>query len=356
MNNKKNSIIMLHAVSKIVIVCAAIFIIYFVGTKVYDYSYKFMAKTPAEDVVVKTVDIKIPKGTSSKEIAKILHDNELINNTYYFLVYTKLSGKDNFQYGNYTLNTGMTDEEIARILTTQGAKKETIKFTIPEGYTVAQIAKKLSKENICKESEFLDAVNNIAYDYKFTDKIPDRNLKLQGYLFPSTYEIYTDATAKDIVSIMLKQFDKVFKDEYYDRAEELGYSIDDIITIASIIEREVRVDEEREMVASVIYNRLDKPMKLQMCSTVMYALGKPRERLLLSDLDIKSPYNTYLNSGLPAGPIANPGERSIEAALYPAESDYLYFSLRNAETGEHEFNENLEAHNKVKGKLQKEFY
>lgn len=355
MNNKKKSGMILHVLSKTVIVCAAIFIIYFVGTKVYDYSYKFMAKTPAEDVVVKTVDIQISKGTSSKEIAKILHENGLINNTYYFLIYSKLSGKDNFKYGDYTLNTGMTDEEIARILTTQGAKKETNKFTIPEGYTVAQIAKKLAKENICSESDFMDAVNNVAYDYRFIDNIPDRKIKLQGYLFPSTYEIYTDATAKDIVSIMLKQFDKVFKDEYYDKAEELGYSIDEIITIASIIEREVRVDTERELVSSVIYNRLDEPMKLQMCSTVMYALDKPRDRLLLADLEIESPYNTYLNSGLPVGPIANPGERSIEAALNPAETDYLYFSLMNAETGEHEFNKTLEAHNKVKGKLQKEF-
>lgn len=355
MSNKKNSVIILHALSKIVIVCASIFLLYFVGKKVYNFSYNFMAKTPAEDVVVKTVDIKIPKGTTSKEIAEILHDNGLINNTYYFLVYSKLSGKDNFKYGDYTLNTGMTDDEIARILTTQGAKKETIKFTIPEGYTVVQIAKKLSKENICKESEFLDAVNNVAYDYKYFDEIPDRNLKLQGYLFPSTYEIYTDATAKDIVSIMLKQFDKVFKDEYYDRAEELGYSVDEIITMASIIEREVRVDSERELVSSVIYNRLNKPMKLEMCSTVMYAMNKTRNRLLLSDLQYDSPYNTYLNSGLPIGPIANPGERSIEAALYPAQSEYFYFSLLNAETGEHEFNVTLEAHNRVKSKVQKEF-
>ncbi|MCT4687139.1 endolytic transglycosylase MltG [Vallitalea sp.] len=356
MKKKKGLLIGLHALSKVVILIVAVLIIFFAGKKVYDYSYKLMAKTPAKDIVVKTVDIKVPKGTLSKEIAKILHDNGLIKNTYYFLLYSKLSGKENkFQYGDYTLNTGMTDEEIANILTTQGAKKETIKFTIPEGYTVVQIAKKLAKENICKESEFLDAVTNVCYDYKFIDEVPDRNLKLQGYLFPSTYEIYTDATAKDIVSIMLKQFDKIFKDKYYERAKVLGYEIDEIITIASIIEREVRVDSERELVSGVIYNRLKKPMKLQMCSTVMYALDKPRERLLYSDLEIESPYNTYMNPGLPIGPISNPGQRSIEAALYPTESNYLYFSLKNAETGEHEFNKSLDAHNKVKGKLQKEF-
>ncbi|MCT4543624.1 MAG: endolytic transglycosylase MltG [Vallitalea sp.] len=352
----KKGLMVLHALSKIVLLCMFVLIVYFVGKNVYHYSYKLMVKTPKQDIVVRTVDIKIPKGASTKQIANVLHENDLINNIYYFLLYSKFTGNDSkYQYGDYTLNTGMTEEQIAKILITEGAKKETIKFTIPEGYTVAQIAKKLAKENICKESEFLEAVNNVTYDYKFIDQIPDRNLKLQGYLFPSTYEIYKNSTAQQIVSIMLKQFDKVFKDEYYERAEALGKEVDEIITIASIIEREVRVDSEREKVAGVIYNRLNKPMKLQMCSTVMYALGKPRDRLLFQDLDIDSDYNTYLHLGLPIGPIANPGEESIRAALYPEDNDYLYFSLINAETGEHEFNKTLEGHNKVKGKLQKEF-
>ncbi|MCT4598792.1 MAG: endolytic transglycosylase MltG [Vallitalea sp.] len=354
--NKKGLMKIFYVLSKIVILCVAVFVIYFVATRVYDYSYKLMSKTPSDDIVIRTVDIEIPKGTTTKQIANILHKNGLINNTYYFLLHSKLSKQDSkFQYGKYTLNTGMTEEEIAKILVTQGAKRETIKITIPEGYTIQQIAKKLAKENVCKESDFMDAVNNAVYDYKFIDQIPDRNIKLQGYLFPSTYEIYKDATAKDIVSILLNQFDKVFEDKYYERAEELGKTVDEIITIAAIIEREVRVDSEREKVSSVIYNRLDLPMKLQMCSTVMYALDKPRSRLLYADLEIESKYNTYLYPGLPIGPIANPGKRSIEAALYPEDTDYLYFSLRNPETGEHEFNVSLNAHNKVKGKYQKEF-
>lgn len=354
--SKKGLMKVLHALSKVVILCVAIFIIYFVARGVYDYSYKLMSKTPSDDIVIKTVDIQIPKGASSKKIAKILHENGLINNTYYFLFYSKLSGQDSkFQYGDYTLNTGMTEEEISNILVTQGAKRETLKFTIPEGYSIQQIAKKLANEKICKESDFMEAVNSVSYDYKFIDQIPDRNIKLQGYLFPSTYEIYKDATAKDIVSIMLKQFDKVFKEEYYEKAQALGYTVDEVITIASIIEREVRVDTERETVAGVIYNRLKIGMKLQMCSTVMYALDKPRDRLLYADLDIDSPYNTYLYPKLPIGPIANPGQRSIEAALFPTDTDYLYFSLKDPETGEHEFNISLDAHNKVKGKYQKEF-
>lgn len=346
----------LYVLSKVVVLCVAIWIVFFVARGVYDYSYKLMSKKPAEDIVVKTIEVTVPKGATSKQIAALLHDNELINNTYYFLAYAKLSGKGSkFQYGDYTLNTGMTEEEIAEILTTNGAKKETIKFTIPEGYTIQQIADKLQKEKICKASDFMVAINDVNYDYRFLEDIPDRNIKLQGYLFPSTYEVYKDASAQDIVSIMLKQFDKVFKDEYYTRAEELGMTVDEIVTMASIIEKEVRVDSEREMVAGIIYNRLGDGMKLQMCSTVMYALDKRRERLLYADLEIDSPYNTYLYPDLPVGPIANPGERSLEASLYPTESEYLYFSLRNPETGEHEFNKTLDAHNKVKGKYQNEF-
>lgn len=355
--SKKPLLKILYFVSKAVVLCIAVWLVIYVGRGVYDYSYKLMAKKPAGDVVVKTVEISVPKGATSKDIAKLLQEKELINNTLYFIAYSKLSGKGSkFQYGDYTLNTGMTEEEIAEILTTNGAKKETVQFTIPEGYTIQQIANKLQKENICRASDFMKAVNDVNYDYRFLENIPERSIKLQGYLFPSTYQVYKDASAKDIVSIMLKQFDKVFKDEYYTRAEELGLTVDEIVTMASIIEEEVRVDKEREVVAGVIYNRLEIGMKLQMCSTVMYALDKRRDRLLYDDLEVESPYNTYLYPSLPVGPISNPGERSIEAALYPMESEYLYFSLINAETGEHEFNKSLDAHNKVKGKLQKEFY
>lgn len=347
---------------KISVISISVVIIYFVANFIFNFSYDFMLKVPDEDVVVKTVEIEIPKGANTSQIAKILEENNLINSSLFFRVYSKMNGKDGlFQYGDFTLNTGMSEEEIADILTTQGAKKETIKFTIPEGYTIQKIAKKLSSEGIVKESEFLDAVNNIEYGYQFIDQIPDRNLKLQGYLFPATYEIYEGATAQDIVSIMLKKFDQVFKQEYYERVKELGYTIDEIITMASIIEREVRYNSEekneRALVSSVIYNRLERenPMPLQMCSTVMYVLDKPRSNLYYADLEIESPYNTYKYPGLPIGPISNPGEASIKAALYPEDTDFLYFVLKNPDTGEHEFSSTLEEHNRAKYKYNQEF-
>lgn len=353
---KKVLINMLQTIVKVLVIGVAVVILYNVARYAFDSTYKIMSKTPSDDIIVKNIDITIPKGASTGQIAKILEENGLINNTYYFRFYAKISGQDgSFQYGDYTLNTGMTEEEIADILLTEGTKRETLKFVIPEGYTIEQIAKKLSKEGICKESEFLDAVNNVAYGYRFIEQIPDRNLKLQGYLFPATYEIYKDSTAQDIVSTMLKKFDQVFKSEYYDRAEALGFTVDQVLTIASIIEKEVKVGDERNLVSSVIYNRLDIEMPLQMCSTVMYTLDKPKDRLLYRDLEIDSPYNTYIYSGLPVGPISNPGAASIEAALYPSDTDYLYFVLVNENTGEHEFNTSLDAHNRAKNKYNQEF-
>jgi UPF0755 protein len=249
----------------------------------------------------------------------------------------------------------MTEEEIMEILKTEGFKRETITFTIPEGFTVDQIASRLAEEGICSASDFKDAVYNADYGYKFIEGIPERNLELQGYLFPDTYEIYLDATPEQIVSAMLNRFNEVFKDEYYDRADALGLTVDEIITIASIIEREVRVPEERRTVSGVIYNRLEIDMKLEMCSTVMYVLDKPQDRLLYSDLRIDSPYNTYMYSGLPVGPIANPGEESIIAALYPEDNDYLFFVLKDPETGAHDFNQTLQQHNAAKQEYNTDF-
>lgn len=346
----------INLVIKAVITILAVYLLIYAGKYAFKTGYGLMAKpaTAAMDVI--NVDVTIPKGASTETIANILKDKDLVGSALYFRIMAKISGDDGkFQYGDYTFNTGMDEDEIMKMLLTQGEKKETMSFTIPEGYTAQQIADKLETEGICKADDFLEVVYDAGFGYKFIDGIPVRNIKLQGYLFPSTYEVYQDATAKDIVSTMLQQFDEIFIDKYYDRAEELGYTVDEIITIASIIEREVKVDEERAKVAGVIYNRLDVDMKLEMCSTVMYALDKPKDRLLYSDLETESPYNTYLYEGLPVGPIANPGEASIIAALYPEKSDYLFFVLVDEETGAHEFNQTLDAHNAAKDKYDEKF-
>ena len=154
---------------------------------------------------------------------------------------------------------------------------------------------------------------------------------------PNTYDVAQGSSAHQIIDVMLAQFDKIYKDEYYARATELGYDLNQIVTIASMIEKETRVETEREIVASVIYNRLRQGMPLQIDATVQYALGEWKDRLTFKDLEVESPYNTYKVSGLPKGPICSPGENSIIAALYPKETDYYYYVLDASMNGSHRF-------------------
>lgn len=346
----------INYIVKFIVIIVAVVVIYQGALWAYDSAYELMAKEPEENRTIVNKFVEIPQGSNTEAIGNILKEEGLINNVVYFRILAKVKGLDStFQYGEYTFNTGMADEEIMEILATQGEKREVVKFTIPEGFSLEQIADRLAARNIVTKSEFLSAVENGKYGYKFLDYIPDRNLKLQGYLFPATYEVYADATAEDVISTMLEKFDQVFKDEYYDVMEKNGMTLDEIITIASIIEKEVRVPEERPLVSGVIYNRLDIDMSLQMCSTIMYVLDVPRDRVLYRDLEIDSPYNTYKNPGLPIGPIANPGEASIIAALYPDDNNYLYFVLTDPAVGSHEFNVTLDAHNAAKNKYNQDF-
>ncbi len=346
----------LSYIIKIALIVVAVFLVYKVAIWGFNSSYNIMAREPEVDRVIVTKEINVPKGATTEKIANILVENDLIQSAVYFRVLAKIKGVDgSFQYGDFSLTTGMDPEEIMLILSQEGEKREVVRFTIPEGFTLEQIAKRVEAQDLVKASVFMDAAENGNYGYRFLENLPDRPKRLQGYLFPATYEVYADASAEDIISKMLMKFDEIFLDEYYEQAEKLGYTVDDIITIASMIEKEVRVPEERPKVSGVIYNRLNIDMNLQMCSTIMYALEKPRDRVLYRDLEIESLYNTYKYPGLPLGPIANPGQPSIEAALYPENHSYLYFVLKDVETGEHEFNATLDEHNSAKSKYNQKF-
>ncbi len=328
--------------------------VYVGGKLAFKTGYDFMGKAPVSNDA-SIVEVEIPEGSSTEKIAKILKEKGLIKSVTHFRIMSKLSEYDGkYQHGTFLLAKNMDQDTIMQELMKKTANKDTIRITIPEGYTIKQIAEKLEKEGVVTAEEFIEAANSTDYNYAFIQEIPNREIKLQGYLFPNTYEIYKTATAKQIVDLLLSEFDKVFNEEYKAKAKELGMSIDEIVTMASIIEREVKSEKERNKVAGVIYNRLNIGMKLEMCSTVIYALDKPRDfskdKLLYSDLEVDSPYNTYLYAGLPKGPIANPGKASLEAALYPEKHDYLFFVLVNEQTGEHEFNKTLEGHNAAKNR------
>ncbi len=294
-----------------------------------------------------TYTITVNPGMTGKQIAEMLQKEGIIKDSSKFRIRAKILGLDTlFQAGEYQLSPSMSTEEIYEAL--QHAIRETITFTIPEGYYIRQVAEKLTHDGlITSVDDFYKACED-DYNYDFlpseVDCVADptgilnaRANRLEGYLYPETYQVFKNASAHDIINTMLAQFEKVYTDEYEARANKLGYSTQQIITIASMIERETMVDFEREKVASVIYNRLNIGMLLQIDACVQYCLGEHTDRVLYDDLEIESPYNTYRNNGLPIGPISSPGKASIEAALYPIESDYIYYVLKPDNSGEHNF-------------------
>lgn len=283
-----------------------------------------------------SVVLEIPQGSGTATIASLLEENGLIKDAFVFRLKSKLSGYDgDFKAGTYTFSPAMDMGQIMEIILSGRSVGKT--FQIIEGLTIDQIAESLEDQGMVDAGEFLDEAENGSFDYPFMEYLPDGKDRLEGFLFPNQYEAPLDATAHQIIDIMLAQFNRVFPESDYDKAEALGLDIYEVVTVASLIEREAREDEERPLVASVVYNRLDLGMKLEFCSTVQYILGEPKALLSIADTQIESPYNTYLHTGLPPGPICSPGEAALQGALNPAETDYLFFVLKSKDATTHNF-------------------
>jgi conserved hypothetical protein, YceG family len=324
----------------------AICIVFLAASGIYSL-YAGSAEKPVDPGSKEYFSVTIPSGTGTADIADILKEKKLINNAGVFKLDTKSKGYDGkYKAGQYSLSPGMSMEEIMKILVS--GKADTVRFTIPEGYDIKRIEEKLSKEGLINVEEFQKEIENGQFNYDFLANIPAGPNRLEGFLFPETYDIFKTANEHDIIDKMLYQFNKVFTKEYYNRAKEMGMSVKDVITLASIIEREARVPEDRPVIASVFYNRLKIKMPLQSCATVQYILGEQKPVLSIKDTKIESPYNTYLHTGLPPGPIASPGADSIKAALYPAQTDYLYFLAKG--DGTHAFSSTYEQFLKDKAK------
>ncbi|WP_069649451.1 endolytic transglycosylase MltG [Caloranaerobacter ferrireducens] len=298
------------------------------------------------------VTIKIPSGSTTAKIAEILEENSLIRNKYIFRIIVRMKKVDGkLKAGEYSLNNKMDLYQIIDVLV-KGNPKETITFTIPEGYELSLIAEKLSKLNLVNKERFLELCNNVSLfkkKFDFLNELPEGS-NLEGYLFPDTYEVYKDAKEEEIIKKMLARFDQVYNDKIKDKAKKLNLTMNEVITLASIIEREAKLDSERPLISAVFHNRLKKGWLLQSCATVQYALGERKEKLTYDDLKIDSKYNTYLYKGLPPGPIASPGIKSIEAAVEPANVDYLFFVVNKdgSHTFSRSFNEHINAKNKNK--------
>ncbi len=284
------------------------------------------------------VSVVVEEGATTESIGDALEEKGVIGSTFIFKIKSKMAGNDGkYQPGVYSLSPSQSMTEIMDIIVS--GKSDVARFTIPEGYTTEQTMDVIVKKGLVTEEEFMDEVENGDFDYRFLSDSPSGPTRLEGYLYPDTYEVYKNATAHDIIDRMLSQFNALVTDEDYDRASELGMDMREIVTIASLIERETKVADERAKVASVVYNRLDIGMKLQIDASIQYILDEPKEHLLYSDLAIESPYNTYLNAGLPPGPICSPRIECIEAALHPEDTKYIYYVMKPELDGSHNFSE-----------------
>lgn len=321
---------------KIILILLSLIVIGFASVAVFINSNK-TTKNEGE------IHFTIEKGASLNIISNQLKARGVINSTAYFKYYAKSSGYDRkIKAGNYIIKPNISLLELMKKFQNPASDYNVI--TIPEGYTFYQIASKLAEAKLADKDKFLRLKLVDVTNSELVKPIEGAYYELEGYLYPETYYLPKNADEKAIAKIMYTQFEKIFNEEYRQRAKELKLSIEEVITIASLIEREAANDSERKTIAGVINNRREIGMLLQIDASVIYAIThgeKTLEKVYNKDLEFKSPYNTYYTKGIPIGPIANPGKPSIEAALYPEENDYLYYVL--GDSG-HVFSETYSEH------------
>lgn len=282
----------------------------------------------------------VQSGQSVTSIAETLRQEGFIKSIWGFKAWLKITGKIIVQPGSYELSSSYNTPKVAGIIASGDTANAVI--TIPEGYTLKQIAKLLENKDIASEAEFLKITNNFPPDYEFS-KYWKSNQTLEGFLFPDTYKLIKGDVLM-AVRVMLDNFGVKFKNEI--KADLKDRDLYKILTIASMVEREAKTQEDREQIAAIIYNRLDIGMRLDVDATVRYITGDWINPISRTDLAIDSPYNTRKYAGLPPGPICNPGLASIKAALNPPSSDYYYY-LTDFEGITH-YSKTLEEHNRNK--------
>jgi UPF0755 protein len=297
---------------------------------------------PEEIVPGIEVEVYVPTGASTRDIARILRDKGVITSQNAFINTCRSLGvTDSLKPGTYRIITGISLDELAWLLVS-GPADDSYRLTIPEGLTVYETAARVEQACNIPAAEFLaEASNAQKYYGDFPFLQGCYNNSLEGFLYPKTYQIPYGADAEHVIRVLLRQFQIETQGIDFSYAAEHGINTYGVIVMASLIERETFINDERSLVASVIYNRLRDGMLLQIDATIIYAIGDPSRDyganpLLYSDLDINSPYNTYRNSGLPPGPICSPRASSIIAASKPATTSYYYYVL-TSQSGTHTF-------------------
>jgi UPF0755 protein len=291
------------------------------------------------------VEIEIKEGMSLTQIADLLAEKGIVDNSFFFKLYVQQQGKEkNLLPGKYNLLTGSEYSVVLNSIAS-GAPEVIYKITIPEGFIVSQTLDRIAQDlPFIKKADLDKAVDISNYNYEFLKDVTS----LEGFLFPKTYEVTFNYTAQNIIEMLLTQYQLETGKLDYSLAANNNFTPYDILKIASLIEREAYVPEERPLISAVIHNRLKEGMLLQIDATVRYALSKWDDIVTFDDLKVDSPYNTYLYAGLTPTPICSPGLASIEAALAPADVDYLYYVVTDPEKHTHSFSRTLEGHEQNK--------
>lgn len=343
-------------------------IIALLATGFFVYRYVDSAVGALDSTSTEYVTVEIPEGSGNKYIGQILEKAGVIRSATVFNYYTKFKNYSNFQSGYYNLQASMDLEEICKLLKqggTAGPEKPSLgKILVTEGYTIKQISEAITKNTADDDSstpftanDFLSVVQDESFISKMVEKYPkllanlpsadEATYQLEGYLFPATYSYYEDTTMEDLVEQMISTMDS-YMSSYYDTISEKGMTVNEVLTLASLVEKEGSTDDDRRNIASVFYNRLNANMALQSNIAILYAMGKLGEETTLLadasiDTSIDSPYNVYTNTGLMPGPVDSPSLSAIEATVNPASTDYYYF-VADVNTGTVYYTETYEDH------------
>lgn len=342
-------------VRKIVFITTSIVVLLLAGLLTGGYLYVKSALKPVDPKSEKKIKVEIPLGSGISSIAKILEDKHVIKDDLVFKYYVKFKNETEFQAGTYSFSPSMTFNEIITSLKTGRVDRDAaLKIQIPEGLNLTEIAAIIAKKTDYSKKEILNTLNNKDFIKKVMESYPDlvttdvlnENIKypLEGYLFPATYSFdKKDEPLEDILLSMIKKTNDIME-KYQVDIHKKGMTVHQVLTLASLVEKEATNETDRKIIASVFYNRMKTGMPLQTDPTVIYAIGKHKERLTFKDYyEVEDPYNTYLHTGYPPGPIAASGEMSVEAALYPSNTDYYYFLATS--DGKVLFSKTLEEHN-----------
>lgn len=330
------------------------FLVLIVGLVAGGYLLLRSVAIPLDTRNAEQVDVVIPEGASVSDISRILEDHEIIRSATIFTLYVRSQGTEtDFQAGVHQLSPAMSmDQVIAELRSGESAVTGAISIQIPEGYNIDQIADAVAEKTDYTREDFLDLLSDEAFIQKMVTAYPELlqtqynsqqvRYVFEGYLFPATYDFSQEAGLESLVVAMLEKTKQVLEPK---RAaiEASQYSLNEIMTMASLVEKEGIHSTDRKEIAGVFYNRLDEGMALQSDISILYALNQHKEMVSHSELEINSPYNLYRNTGLGPGPFNNPGEESIDAALEPTETDAIYF-FANLKTGEVFFTKSFDEH------------